>query len=178
MCGWYCFLTATKRFAAINKRARMENDQSQRRLPYPTLLVHADDRLAPTTDVAPALHPSTTYCYPLDQADWHPVQDGGPDNPLSEPVYSRLSYSTTERAEKVLGDLMGGTTDCSKGHSSRSRPRFDVQLGTFGNPSCFCSSQSKESLHFSRRGLPWHKRRRKDHQKTLESCNSALVFQD
>jgi hypothetical protein len=74
---------------------------------YPTLLIHADDHLAPTTDIAPALHPSTTYHYPIDPAEWKPAADGGPERP-DEPVYSRVSYSTTERAEKVLGELMGG----------------------------------------------------------------------
>lgn len=75
--------------------------------PYPTLLVHADDHLAPTTDIAPALHPSTTYHYPVKIEDWRPVADTGEEN-SEEPVYSRLSYSTTDRLEKVLGQLMGG----------------------------------------------------------------------
>jgi hypothetical protein len=82
-------------------------DNHDEAFPYPTLLVHADDGLAPTTDIAPTLHPSTTYRYPINEADWHPVQDGERENPR-EPVYSRLSYSTTERVEKVLGELMGG----------------------------------------------------------------------
>jgi cystathionine beta-lyase/cystathionine gamma-synthase len=76
-------------------------------LPYPTLLIHADDDLAPTSDIAPTLHPSTTYHYPLDPADWRPAADGlHPDGP----VYSRVAYSTTERVEKVLGDLAGGNS--------------------------------------------------------------------
>src|SRR5271154_5618134 len=74
---------------------------------YPTLLVHADDHLAPTTDIAPTLHPSTTYHYPDNPDDWRPAVEGEPERP-DVPVYSRLSYSTTERVEKVLGDLMGG----------------------------------------------------------------------
>jgi cystathionine gamma-synthase len=74
---------------------------------YPTLLVHADDHLAPTTDIAPTLHPSTTYHYPINPDNWRPAQDGRKDQP-DEPVYSRVSYSTVERLEKVLGELMGG----------------------------------------------------------------------
>jgi len=85
----------------------MENGETHTSFPYPTLLVHADDHLAPTMDVAPTLHPSTTYRYPVDEADWEPAQDGKPEK-AKEPVYSRLSYSTTERVEKVLGELMGG----------------------------------------------------------------------
>ena len=76
--------------------------------PYPTLLVHADDHLAPTTDIAPTLHPTTTYHYPTDPEDWHPAADDLEAH-RAEPVYSRLSYSTTERVEQVLGQLMGGT---------------------------------------------------------------------
>jgi hypothetical protein len=76
--------------------------------PYPTLLVHADDHLAPTSDVAPTLHPSTTYHYPHRPEDLRPVADGLEDGFQDEPVYTRLSYSTTERVEKVLGDLMNG----------------------------------------------------------------------
>lgn len=85
----------------------MDNHEEDHTFPYPTLLVHADDGLAPTTDIAPTLHPSTTYRYPVNEADWNPVQDGERENPR-EPVYSRLSYSTTERVEKVLGELVGG----------------------------------------------------------------------
>ena len=74
---------------------------------YPTLLIHSDDHLSPGTDIAPSLHPSTTYHYPVDPANWKPAADGLEEF-HSEPVYSRLSYSTLERVEKVLGDLMGG----------------------------------------------------------------------
>ena len=75
-------------------------------LAYPSLLIHADDHLAPTTDIAPTLHPSTTYHYPINPDDWRPAADG--EERPDEPVYSRVSYSTTERVEKVLGELMGG----------------------------------------------------------------------
>lgn len=75
--------------------------------PYPTLLVHADDHLAPTTDIAPTLHPSTTYLYPTDPEDWHPAADDLEAH-RTEPVYSRVSYSSTDRAEQVLGQLLGG----------------------------------------------------------------------
>jgi len=75
---------------------------------YPTLLVHADDHLATTTDIAPPLHPSTTFHYPVEVKDWRPVGADGVEEITNEPVYSRLSYSTTERVEKVLGQLIGG----------------------------------------------------------------------
>lgn len=81
---------------------------------YPTLLVHADDHLAPTSDIAPALHPSTTYRYPLDPDDWRPVADGL-EGHREELVYSRVCYSTTERVEKVLGELMGGSSETKYG---------------------------------------------------------------
>jgi len=76
-------------------------------LTYPSLLIHADDHLAPTTDIAPTLHPSTTYHYPINPDNWRPVADGEEEGP-DDPVYTRVSYSTTERVEKVLGELMGG----------------------------------------------------------------------
>jgi hypothetical protein len=75
-------------------------------LTYPSLLIHADDHLAPTTDIAPTLHPSTTYHYPINPDDWRPAADG--EERPDEPVYTRVSYSTIERVEKVLGELMGG----------------------------------------------------------------------
>jgi cystathionine beta-lyase/cystathionine gamma-synthase len=81
----------------------MQNDTDSS-LPYPTLLVHADDHLSPTTDIAPPLHPSTTYHYPPNIEDWVPLDE----SLSSAPVYSRVSYSTTGRVEKVLGDLTGG----------------------------------------------------------------------
>ena len=81
---------------------------------YPSLLIHADDQLAPTTDIAPTLHPSTTYHYPVNPDDWRPAVDGEEEHP-NEPVYSRVSYSTTERVEKVLGELMGGISTESEG---------------------------------------------------------------
>jgi cystathionine gamma-synthase len=94
----------------------MQNgDSAHSKLPYPTLLVHADDHLAPTTDIAPTLHPSTTYRYPVDEESWRPVADGEEEHP-DEPVYSRLSYSTTERVEQVLGELMGGISLLKRCH--------------------------------------------------------------
>jgi len=78
--------------------------------PYPTLLVHADDHLAQTSDIAPPLHPSTTYHYPVNVEDWRPVADYNAEELSDDPVYSRLSYSTTARVEKVLGELIGGNS--------------------------------------------------------------------
>ena len=86
---------------------------TQPTFPYPTLLVHADDRLSPTADIAPTLHPTTTYRYPADEENWRPAADGKEEHP-DEPVYSRVSYSTTERVEQVLGELMGGIASFSE----------------------------------------------------------------
>ena len=86
----------------------MQNADKPDALKYPTLLVHADDHLAPTSDIAPTLHPSTTYRYPRNPEDWKPVADGNDESHSEEPVYTRLSYSTTDRVEKVLGELIGG----------------------------------------------------------------------
>jgi O-acetylhomoserine/O-acetylserine sulfhydrylase-like pyridoxal-dependent enzyme len=85
----------------------MNKDETHPTFAYPTLLVHADDHLAPTSDIAPSLHPSTTYRYPVDPNDWRPIADGW-EELRDEPIYTRVSYSTTERVEKVLGELMGG----------------------------------------------------------------------
>lgn len=81
-------------------------DGTDSALPYPTLLIHADDHLSTTTDIAPPLHPSTTYHYPRDAEDLKPISDE--DSLSASPIYTRLSYSTTERVEHVLGQLMRG----------------------------------------------------------------------
>ena len=109
----------------------MQNDETvSPALTYPSLLIHADDHLAPTTDIAPTLHPSTTYRYPVNPDDWRPIVDGEEEHP-DEPVYTRVSYSTTERVEKVLGELMGGAF--LERDDSQIRSCIDVWFGTVGN---------------------------------------------
>lgn len=74
-----------------------------------TLAVHADDRLNEITDVAPALHVSTTFRYPSDPTQLNPKTDEETD--LSEHithVYSRLSNPNTTRLETILSTLLNG----------------------------------------------------------------------
>jgi len=120
----------------------MQNETSSS-LPYPTLLVHADDHLSTTTDIAPPLHPSTTYHYPLNVDDWHPV--GDEDALSSAPIYTRLSYSTTERVEKVLGDLMGGTRRRAK--VGNGRFDSDILFGIECHSCVICPCQSKQGMY-------------------------------
>ena len=95
-----------QRTCELRDSATTMHSDTDSSLPYPTLLVHADDHLSVTTDIAPPLHPSTTYHYPRNVEDWKPASDE--DSAPSAPIYSRVSYSTTERVEYVLGQLMGG----------------------------------------------------------------------
>ena len=57
-----------------------------------TLALHADDGIEPGPDIAPPLHPTTTYAA---------------DNPQAL-VYSRNDQATRNRLEAVLGALEGG----------------------------------------------------------------------
>ena len=70
-------------------------------LPFPirgsTVDCHADDDIEPTGDIAPPLHPSTTF-----------VQSS-PHNASPHLVYSRVDNVTRQRVEAVLGRLDGGT---------------------------------------------------------------------
>ncbi|OMP86526.1 putative trans-sulfuration enzyme [Diplodia seriata] len=75
-----------------------------------TLAIHGDDWLNKGTDVAPALHVSTTFRYKHDPAELRPYveQDGPPASTDFPPVYSRLSAPNTTRLEALLSELMGG----------------------------------------------------------------------
>jgi len=73
-----------------------------------TLAIHADDRLNQTTDVAPALHLSTTFRYSSDPDQLLPVGDEERDLNDAEHVYSRLSNPNNARLEAILSSLMGG----------------------------------------------------------------------
>ncbi|KAK3055438.1 hypothetical protein LTR09_003358 [Extremus antarcticus] len=77
-----------------------------------TLAVHADDPLNSTTDVAPALHVSTTFRYPFDPSLLIPKDDldipkRGPRDPADSHVYSRLTAPNTTRLELMLGEILG-----------------------------------------------------------------------
>ncbi|KAF8248984.1 cystathionine gamma-synthase [Wilcoxina mikolae CBS 423.85] len=66
-----------------------------------TLAIHADEHLAPCTDIAPPLHVSTNFRYPSD-----PSLLGGP----MPHIYSRDSAPSTSRLETTLASLLGGET--------------------------------------------------------------------
>ncbi|KAK5134028.1 hypothetical protein LTR08_007033 [Meristemomyces frigidus] len=79
-----------------------------------TLGVHADDPINEYTDVAPALHVSTTFRYSNDPEKLQPVDDL--DIPGREPgaaikgdahIYSRLTAPNGSRLEMLLTSLLG-----------------------------------------------------------------------
>lgn len=69
---------------------------------------HADDRLNTLTDVAPAIHTSTTFRYPRNPSDLKPVPvDAEEYLDLKAPlVYSRLTSSNINRLETILTPLI------------------------------------------------------------------------
>ncbi|OTA15094.1 hypothetical protein BTJ68_15564 [Hortaea werneckii EXF-2000] len=76
--------------------------------------VHADDPINSYTDVAPALHVSSTFRYPHDPDQLHPTDDL--DIPDREPgtaiaadshIYSRLTAPNSSRLELLLTSLTG-----------------------------------------------------------------------
>ncbi|TLD29962.1 putative cystathionine gamma-synthase protein [Venturia nashicola] len=71
-----------------------------------TLAVHADDAMNSYTDVAPALHVSTTYRY--DNSRLVPISDEELDPLTALPVYSRLSAPNISRLELILSSLTNG----------------------------------------------------------------------
>ncbi|OJD36720.1 cystathionine gamma-synthase [Diplodia corticola] len=77
-----------------------------------TLAIHGDDWLNKGTDVAPAMHVSTTFRYKHDPAELRPATeletDGPPPSTDIPPVYSRLSAPNTTRLEALLSELTGG----------------------------------------------------------------------
>ncbi|KAI5201254.1 hypothetical protein AUEXF2481DRAFT_3895 [Aureobasidium subglaciale EXF-2481] len=84
-----------------------------------TLAVHGDDPLNDSTDVAPAMHVSTTYRYPEDpdklvpfsmddvMAGRDPLKPGSGSDPL---IYSREAAPNTSRLETILSHLLKGPT--------------------------------------------------------------------
>ncbi|KAL1589827.1 hypothetical protein WHR41_01778 [Cladosporium halotolerans] len=79
-----------------------------------TLAIHGDDPVNASTDVAPALHVSTTFRYPSDPSKLHPTDDL--DIPARDPaapapadshIYSRLTAPNTTRLESILAQLLG-----------------------------------------------------------------------
>ncbi|KAH8552179.1 cystathionine gamma-synthase [Umbelopsis sp. PMI_123] len=72
----------------------LDEDPSQ--LGFASLAIHADDHLSTTTDVAPAIHVSTTY-----------LQSGSLSDTKGN-IYSRASTDTRDRVEQVLGKLNKG----------------------------------------------------------------------
>ncbi|KAI7191643.1 cystathionine beta-lyase [Hortaea werneckii] len=79
-----------------------------------TRSVHADDPINSYTDVAPALHVSSTFRYPHDPDQLHPTDDL--DIPDREPgtaiaadshIYSRLTAPNSSRLELLLTSLIG-----------------------------------------------------------------------
>ncbi|KAM6508267.1 hypothetical protein FALCPG4_018144 [Fusarium falciforme] len=74
-----------------------------------TLAIHGDDWLNRNTDVAPALHVSTTFRY-LDNPDKlvPEYERGRPESADFPPVYSRESAPNTTRLEALLSKLLHG----------------------------------------------------------------------
>ena len=80
-----------------------------------TLGIHADDPINSTTDVAPALHVSTTYRYPSNPSLLSPkndldIPDRAPTDPTPQDghVYSRLTAPNQSRLELMLAEILGG----------------------------------------------------------------------
>lgn len=72
-----------------------------------TSAIHADDHTNILTDVAPAIHTSTTFRYPRNAADLQPVPAEGEFVDLQTPlVYSRLASSNINRLETILAPLI------------------------------------------------------------------------
>ncbi|KAF2278913.1 cystathionine gamma-synthase-like protein [Westerdykella ornata] len=72
-----------------------------------TAAIHADDRINLLTDVAPAIHVSTTFRYPREASALQPVDPSGEFLDLSSPlVYSRLTNANINRLETILTPLL------------------------------------------------------------------------
>ena len=78
-----------------------------------TLSIHADDPINSGTDVAPALHTSTTFRYASDPARLQPaddldIPDREPGGPVASDahIYSRLTAPNTSRLELILTQLL------------------------------------------------------------------------
>lgn len=75
----------------------LDVDPSQ--LGFASLSIHADDSLSKSSDIAPAIHVSTTYSQP--DPDRGPAEANGL-------IYSRYSTATRDRVELVLGTINKG----------------------------------------------------------------------
>ncbi|KAK8151681.1 pyridoxal phosphate-dependent transferase [Phyllosticta citrichinensis] len=76
-----------------------------------TISIHGDDWLnTKNTDVAPALHVSTTFRYPSAPEELVPAMDGEIEAETTDfpPIYSRLSAPNTTRLEALLSKLLNG----------------------------------------------------------------------
>lgn len=73
-----------------------------------TSAIHADDRINILTDVAPAIHTSTTFRYPRAASSLQPVSaEEGEVPDLQTPlVYSRLASANINRLETILTPLL------------------------------------------------------------------------
>ncbi|PVI02152.1 cystathionine gamma-synthase [Periconia macrospinosa] len=72
-----------------------------------TSAIHADDCLNTLTDVAPAIHTSTTFRYPRNASNLQPVPVEGEYLDIQTPlVYSRLTSSNINRLETILTPLI------------------------------------------------------------------------
>ncbi|OAL45963.1 PLP-dependent transferase [Pyrenochaeta sp. DS3sAY3a] len=69
--------------------------------------IHADDQVNVLTDVAPPIHTSTTFRYPLDPNHLQPVPKDGEYVDLQTPlIYSRLASANINRLETILTPLL------------------------------------------------------------------------
>jgi cystathionine beta-lyase/cystathionine gamma-synthase len=91
------------------------NPTTHNHLSLATLGIHADDPINNSTDVAPALHVSTTFRYPSDPSQLNPkddlhVFDRAPTDPrpADSHVYSRATAPNTSRLELMLSEILGG----------------------------------------------------------------------
>lgn len=80
----------------------MINLNNPNQLSFSSLSLHADDPLSATTDIAPAIHVSTTF------SKLDPNLASSLSNGHEEYVYSRYTTVTRDRAEQVLGSLNKG----------------------------------------------------------------------
>jgi cystathionine beta-lyase/cystathionine gamma-synthase len=71
-----------------------------------THAIHADDHLNRTTDIAPALHVSTTFRYASNPSDLIPAKDLKGHLPVDAHIYSRYTTPNTTRLEYLLQPLL------------------------------------------------------------------------
>ncbi|KAJ4299842.1 hypothetical protein N0V90_005088 [Kalmusia sp. IMI 367209] len=99
-----------------------------------TAAIHADDRVNILTDVAPAIHTSTTFRYPRNAADLQPVPaSAGEVVDLQTPlIYSRLASSNINRLETILTPLLyPGTAEEELGQLANHVVSYSSGLSAF-----------------------------------------------